>query len=119
MKYMFLIYGNEQQWAALSPEAQGQAVAEYGAVVERIAAAGQLVDAGHLAPTFTATTLRHDAPRPTDGPFAETKEALGGFFIVDVEDLDAALAWARQLPLHWDSASVEIRPFATADAPVT
>lgn len=117
MKYMLLIYGNEQRWAALTPEAQAQAVAEYGAVVERIAQAGQLVDAGHLAPTFTATTLRFGESRPIDGPFAETKDALGGFFIVDVPDLDAALAWARALPLHWDEASIEIRPFATGDVP--
>jgi hypothetical protein len=111
-KYLLLIYGNEQLWDARTP----QEVEDLGAGHAAFAsAAGAKVLVGHeLESTGTATTLRGTVdgrPTPTDGPFPETKEALGGFYLVEADDLDEAISFARQLPEVRDSHSgVEIRP---------
>jgi hypothetical protein len=111
-KYLLLIYGNEQTWEAMSE----QELADLGAAHAAFAAAaGDALLAGHeLQPTTTATTLRGSIsgpPTPTDGPFPETKEALGGFYLVEAADLDAALALARLLPeVSASHSGVEVRP---------
>ena len=112
MKYMLLLYsapgaGPDPQ----SPEGEAQLGRWFG-VTEEMAQAGVLVAGDALQDTDTATTLRDGTV--TDGPFAETKETLGGYYLVDVPDLDAATEWARKLPIA-DYGSIEIRPVQEFD----
>jgi hypothetical protein len=108
-RYLFLIYGDESRMADVTPE-QWEAMAQaHNAWSEKVIASGASIVAGEpLQPTTTATTVRHggDSPVVTDGPFAETKEALGGFYLIDAADLDAALALANTMPVE----TVEVRP---------
>lgn len=111
-KYLLLIYGNEQIWETMSEQQLADLGAGHAAFV---AAAGDAILGGHeLLPTTTATTLRGNVsgpPTPTDGPFLETKEALGGYYLVEAADLDAALALARLLPeVSAAHSGVEVRP---------
>ena len=111
MQYMLLIYGAED--AAPSPESpEGQA--EFGAWMDydrRLRESGRFVAGAPLQGTQTATTVRvrDGEDVVTDGPFAETKEVLVGYYLVDVAHLDDALKWARQMP-NISYGSVEVRP---------
>ena len=111
-KYLVLIYGSEQEWDAQTPEELEAKEAGHIAF-SRAAGAGRL-SGEELESATTATTLRASGgatPVVTDGPFLETKEALGGFYVVDVPDLDAAVALARMLPeLQERHGAVEVRP---------
>jgi hypothetical protein len=111
-KYLILIYGDEQKWADRT-ESEQQELGE-GHLAFR-AAAGAAVLGGHeLESSTTATTLRADAagrPIPTDGPFLETKEALGGYYLLEAADLDEAISLAGRLPeVYAGHSGVEIRP---------
>lgn len=111
MKYMLLIYENERAWMAL-PDAERQNVyGQYGKLMEDLVAAGTHVTGSELHPTTMATTVRvREGKRlVTDGPFAETREQLGGYIVVDVPDLDAALAVAERIPTA-TTGSIEVRP---------
>ncbi|MBX3014294.1 MAG: YciI family protein [Caldilineaceae bacterium] len=111
MKYMFLIYGEESSFAQ-SPSAEWDAMmGEYMAFTEEARAQGVYVDGDELKPTTTATTVHpQGSPRPTtDGPYAETKEQLGGYYILACQTLDEALAWAAKIP-GARTGSVEVRP---------
>jgi hypothetical protein len=112
-KYLILIYGDEKRWAGRTPSEREALSAGHRAFAEAAAAAGVAVLAGEeLAEAATATTLRMNGP--TDGPFLETKEALGGFYLVEAPDLDAVMALARRLPeVGDDHSGVEIRPVGT------
>ena len=114
MKYMLLIYGNEAGMLSASQEAVGQMMAAYGAYTEAMKKAGVMVGADRLQPTASATTVRVANGKTTvlDGPYAETKEQLGGYYIVDVPDLDAALSWAARCP-GASHGAVEVRPIWT------
>jgi hypothetical protein len=107
--YVALIYGEDADW---SDDAHSDETAEYMAFGE---AAASVITGGHaLQPTSTATTVRvHGGSGgdvvTSDGPFAETKEVLGGFYLLDCADLDEALRWAAQIPGAW-RGSVEVRP---------
>ncbi|WIX78484.1 YciI family protein [Amycolatopsis carbonis] len=112
VKYLLLIYGDEQIWEAGSAEDRKEIEAGHAAFV---AAAGDAVLAGHeLLPTATAMSLRGSVagrPAPTDGPFLESKEVLGGYYVVEAPDLDAAIKLAERLPeLTVAHSGVEIRP---------
>jgi hypothetical protein len=111
MKYMFLIYGNEKATATMKPDALKQMHGAYMAYTEALRQSGAYITGAPLQPTATATTVRGAASKAQviDGPFAETKEQLGGFYMIDVPDLDAALQWARRCP-GTDGGTVEIRP---------
>ena len=116
MKYMCLIYDNEAN-SATTPEALQAEIGEYMAFGQTIAEAG--VDTGiseALQPVATATTVRvRDGKTLTaDGPFAETKEQLGGFYILDCEDIDQAIKYAAMIP-GAKQGSVEIRPLVVFD----
>jgi hypothetical protein len=111
-KYMLLIYGDAQQWDAMTPE---QAKAHDAAHASFRAAAGSKIAGGaelELAPM--ATTVRSDSAGnviTTDGPFLETKEALGGYYTLEAQDLDEVIKLASQLPeVHAGHSGVEIRP---------
>ncbi|WP_163569618.1 YciI family protein [Fodinicola feengrottensis] len=116
-KYLLLIYGNEQSWEAMSGQQRNELQAGHAALV---AAAGAAILATHeLLPSATATTLRASVtgkPTPTDGPFLETKEVLGGYYVVEAADLDAAIAIAQRLPeVSAEHGGVEIRPIREAN----
>ena len=112
MKYMLLMYANEESAVPNTPEAQ-QAVAPQAwfALMDEMKTAGVLLSNNGLSPVANATTVRIREGKTliTDGPFAETHEQLGGFFLLECTDLDEALRWAEKIP-HAKYGSVEVRP---------
>ena len=111
MQYMLLIY-NDETAEPKPPDPRAVAVfKEYGEFTEAIRKSGNFVTGAPLQPTSTATTVRvRDGKRlVTDGPFAETREQLGGYMVIDVKDLDEAIAIAARIPLARTS-TVEVRP---------
>ena len=110
MKYMLLIY-QDPATEPKTPEEGAARTAEYGVFTQKIVASGELVGGDRLADPDTATSVRvrNNETLTTDGPFAETKEFLGGYYIVDVPDLDRATEIAAQIP-GARSATVEVRP---------
>lgn len=111
MNYMLLLYGDEQAYATLSKEAVDADMQAYYAYTEALGKAGVLVGGEALHPTATATTLRlQNGERiTTHGPFVETKEQIGGFYLLKCENLDEALEWAAQCPAA-QTGAIEIRP---------
>lgn len=111
MLFMLMDYVNESGWTELPKEEQGEWLGAYGAYVEAMIAAGVLKRSIGLEPTAAATTVRvkEGKTQVLDGPYADSKEQLGGAHIIDVQDIDAALAWAARSPtaLH---GVVEVRP---------
>jgi hypothetical protein len=118
MRYALLIYANEQEWAGQS-EADSQAqFDEYMAFTKDIVDRGIQKGGEALQPTSSATTVRvrNGETMTTDGPFAETKEQLGGFYLVECKDLDEAIEVAARIP-DVRRGSVEVRPIMEIDAP--
>jgi hypothetical protein len=111
MKYAVLIYSDERLWENMSEAEQTEMVGRYEAVSEDLRKRGQFILGEPLDATSTASTVRVRDGKTivTDGPFAETKEQLGGLYVVDVPDLDAALAIAARLPSAL-VGSIEVRP---------
>ena len=111
MKYMLLLYANESVVPRTPEEQQAVAPEVWYALMGEMKAAGVLVSNNGLAPIATATTVRVRESKTliTDGPFAETHEQLGGFFLLECKDLDEALRWAEKIP-HAKYGSVEVRP---------
>jgi hypothetical protein len=111
MKYMVLIYGNEAARQNESKEATERMLAAYGAYTEALQKAGVLLAGNRLRPASSATTVRVTDGKTSvlDGPYAETKEQLGGYYLIDVPDLDAALTWAGRCP-GASHGVVEVRP---------
>ena len=118
MRYALLIYASEQDWANQSEEQSQAQFQEYMAFTKDIVDRGIRQAGEALQPTATATTVRvRDGETvTTDGPFAETKEQLGGFYIVDCKDLDEAIEVAARIP-DARSGSIEIRPIMEIDMP--
>ena len=100
MRYMLLIYSNERATEAMSPEEDSRIRAEHWAIMQETSRRGMFKGADPLEPTSAATTVRIDNGKVlvTDGPFAETKEQLAGYYILDCKDLDEALEWAAKIP---------------------
>jgi hypothetical protein len=111
MKYLLTIYTNESDYASITPEQSGEMLAEYGKFGQAAQEAGVLLGGEGLQPTATATTVRVRDGEPlfTDGPFAETREQLGGYYLLECADLDEAARWAAQIPGAAIGA-VEVRP---------
>ena len=111
MKYMLLIFGNEQEWDGLSEADRNRIMGEYGRFGQEITASGHYVSGSQLAPSSMATTVRVRDGKPvvTDGPFAETREQLGGYSIVEAKDLDEATGLAARIPSA-TSGTIEVRP---------
>lgn len=111
MKFMLLCYDDELAWQTAGPAAMQQALQEAVALTHQIHAKGQYVEASPLQPAATATSVRiRDGKQVvTDGPFAETREVLGGYYIIDVENLDEAIHIAERHP-GARLGAVEIRP---------
>lgn len=112
MRYMMLIYSREDDSA--TPDQLQHVAATHGVVMEEAARCGILRAAEPLAASSTATTVRIEDGRVllTDGPFAETKEQLAGYYILDCKDLDEALEWAAKIPTACQGApgAIEVRP---------
>lgn len=116
MKYILLIYGDERVWSNLS-QAEMQRIYEghraYGKALEQ---AGAMRGGSELKPVATATSVKFSKgkPRTVDGPFAETKEQLAGYYLIDVGNLEQAIEWAEKMPGMTDG-TVEIRPLAAGE----
>jgi hypothetical protein len=108
VKYALLIYSNDTEWENLSEDEQKAIYGEYFAVSETKGVVG----GQELQPADTATTVRvaNGSTLTTDGPFAETKEALGGFYLFEANDLDAAIEVAARIPAARRGGAVEVRP---------
>ncbi len=113
MRYTFLLYTDPADIANMTDEDWAAEKEVYGAYIGALQEAGVFIDTDWLQPVQTATTLslKDGVKHVQDGPFADTKETLGGFFVVDVRDLDAAIAWAEKCPAA-KTGKVEIRPSA-------
>jgi hypothetical protein len=111
MQYLLLIYGDQNGWESMSEEERGQVFRAYGSFTQELEQSGAMVGGNALQPTETATTVRvrNDETLTTDGPFAETKEQLGGYYLVNVDSLDEALEWAAKIP-GARHGSIEVRP---------
>jgi hypothetical protein len=113
MRYMMLVYSTEGP-DGLAPEDMERMTAGHRTVMDEAAGKGALVGAEPLAPTSTATTVRVQNGKAlvTDGPFAETKEHLAGYYIMDCENLDEAIEWAAKIPTacQGNEGCIEIRP---------
>ena len=111
MKYLLLIYSNEAAFASVPEAEQGKIFEEYMAYTRRIKKDGQYISGEALEPVSTATTVRvkNGKTVTTDGPFAETKEQLGGFYMVEAKNLDEAIALAAAIP-DARTGSIEVRP---------
>ncbi len=114
MKYALLIYGEDQAWADASPQEKSEVYAEYAAFSTMLESRGAIRGGAELETVAAATTVRRkgDELLVTDGPFAETTEQFGGFYLVEAADLDEALEYAKALPAD----TVEVRPVVEAGA---
>ena len=111
MNYLLLIYDNEAESQAMSEASNNALLQEYGEFTKSIIQAGQFKAADRLRPVSTASTvrIRNGKTMITDGPFAETREQLGGYYLVDAKDLDEAIAIAARIPSA-RLGSIEVRP---------
>ena len=106
-QYLILLYENEEFYAQASPQMLDEVMQAHNRFAEQVTELGAKIEGGNaLQPTSTATTIRNDVV--TDGPFAETKEALGGYYLVEARDLDQALAFGKLCPAPF--GGVEVRP---------
>ena len=119
MQYMLLIYDDEAHWGDMPEDERNAIYAEYGSTPRICRAAGILVGATQLQPASTATVVRvaDGKTLTTDGPFAETKEVLGGYYLIDVDTLDEALEWAAKIPSA-RYGHIEVRPIVMREAEV-
>jgi len=117
MKYMLLMYADESKGPQTPEEHEAHQPEVWYALMNEMRAAGVLVSQNGLSPIATATTVRVREGKSliTDGPFAETHEQLGGFFLLDCKDLDEALRWAAKIPSA-TLGSIEVRPLWSPDA---
>lgn len=111
MKYLCLIYDNEKNFGTLPKDQMDSMMKEYGAFTEDIKKSGQYLGGNPLQPTQTATTVRvrQGKVSTTDGPFAETKEQLGGYYLIEAKDLNEAIQVASRIPSA-RVGSIEVRP---------
>lgn len=118
MRYLLLIYENEQALAGASEEEQGKIFQEYMSYTDQIRKSGNYVAGEALQPVSTATTVRVKGGKTlsTDGPFAETREQLGGFYMVEAKDLDEAIALGARIPAA-RTGSIEVRPIMPMHPP--
>lgn len=116
MQYLLMIYRSEAEFGKMDVAARKNMTAEYGAFTQSIIQSGNFKAGDGLQPTTTATTVRvrEGKTLTTDGPFAETREQLGGYYLVEAKDLDAALAIAARIP-EAKNGSIEVRPVMVYD----
>jgi len=118
MQYLLLIYGEEKRWNTMSPTEHDKILNEYMDYTKSIAQSGNYKGGNELDVTTTAKTVRvrDNQQVVTDGPFAETKEQLGGYYLVEAKDVNEALKLAARIPsARW--GSIEVRPVIAHDMP--
>jgi len=115
MQYMFLLYSEEGAWESRSEDERRTLYAEYAQLNGDLHTQGKLISGDELQPVATATTVqvRKGETLVSDGPFAETKEALGGYYLVEAKDLDEAIAIAKDIPAP--GGGLEVRPVMVLD----
>lgn len=111
MQYLLMLYVPEDGWTKLTPAQQEQGLAAYVAYSEALSKAGALVSTNRLQPSATAATVRIAAGKTQvlDGPYADSREQIGGYYVIEAPDLDAAMAWAARCPTA-EHGVVELRP---------
>jgi len=116
MQFLLLIYGSEGEWDKVTPTQEAAIHEEYRQLIQELSGKGKFLGGSQLKRTAMATTVRvRDGKRlVTDGPFAETKEQLGGYFLVDANDLDEALAIAARIPSA-RTGMIEVRPLVVRE----
>jgi hypothetical protein len=119
VRYLLLIASDEKRAAETPPDQQASQSQAWGRFTSELQTAGKLLGGERLRPTATATTIRQPNGRTllSDGPFTESKEQLGGYYLVEAENLDEAVAWASKMPHLPNGGSVEIRPIWELGAP--
>jgi len=119
MQYLLLINDDEAQWSTMPEDERNAIYGEYTKFTEDLQSRGALVGANQLQPSSTATVVHVEDGRTltTDGPFAETKEVLGGYYLIDVDTLDEALEWAAKIPSA-RYGHIEVRPVVLREAEV-
>ena len=112
MQYLLLIFDDERVWGEMSEDERNRLYAEYGTFTNELREAGALVTADQLQPSTTATIVRvrDGETLITDGPFAETKEYLGGFYLVECGSIDEAIELAAKIPAARNGGAIEVRP---------
>jgi hypothetical protein len=117
MQYLLMLYLNESAWPAMTQTQREQGYAAYAAYTEALTNANVFKGSNRLRPTSDATTIRvaDGKPQVLDGPYADSKEQLGGYFLIDVPDLDAAISWASRCPAA-SHGTVEVRPIWSMQA---
>lgn len=118
MEYMLLIYSDNSRFEAMSAAQKAEGMAAYGAYTEALQKAGAMRGGSRLRPAESATTVRVKSGKTEvlNGPYAETREQLGGYYLIDVKDLDAALSWAARCP-GASHGTVEVRPLWSMGQP--
>jgi hypothetical protein len=118
MKYLLTLIGDESRFDEMTPEQQAEGMKAWDTYTRDAVDAGVFVGGEGLQPSATATTVRIPEsggdPIVSDGPFAETKEQLGGYYLLDCKDLDDALVWAKRIPMP--GGTVEVRPVMDYEA---
>lgn len=111
MQYLLLLYSDESGWNALTPQQKEQGIAAYMAYGEALRKAGAFVGSNRLRPVGDATTVRvvDGKTQVLDGPYVDSKEQVGGYYLIDVPDLDAAIQWAARCPAA-SHGTIEVRP---------
>jgi hypothetical protein len=111
MQYLLMLHSEEAGWDRMTKEQQQQGYAAYMAYTEALKQAGALRGSNRLRPSSAATTVRvaNGKPQVLDGPYVESKEQIGGYYLIDVADLDAAISWAARCP-GASHGTVEVRP---------
>ena len=111
MQYLLMLYSNETAWPKMTKAEQEQGVAAYQAYTEALKNAGVYKGSNRLRPTAVATTvhLADGKPQVLDGPYIDSKEQLGGYYLIEAPDLDAAISWAARCP-GASHGTVEVRP---------
>ena len=111
MQYLLMIHANEKAMQAASPDQTASVLAAYGAYTKAVTDAGVRLASQRLRPTSSATTVRvqNGKTQVLNGPYAEVKEQLGGFYLIDAPDLDSAISWAARCPGAQHGA-IEVRP---------
>ena len=112
MEYLALVYDDPTGWETMTAAEQASAMEGYMAVAQEARAAGAMVDGSALAPTTAATSVRvrNGELLVTDGPYAEAKESLGGYYLLSCDTMDEAIAWAAKIPSAAHGGAVEVRP---------
>jgi hypothetical protein len=112
MQYLLMCCADEAQWAKLPDAQRARIMDEYGKLIHELKKSGRLVAGAKLDRSASAVTVREKNGKPiiTDGPFAETKEQLGGYHLIDCKDRDEAIAIARRIPTLAVGGSIEVRP---------